>query len=516
VTSDSAHEEARQASAETALRENEEFRIAFDNAPVGMSIIRADGQYLEVNPTLCKMFGYTREELLAGTINQNTHPDDIARGNLWVKKMISGDYSEPEFEKRYFHKDGRIVWAVVRAQWVRNADGSPRLSVAHILDVTERKRAEQAQKMEAIGYLAGGIAHDFNNLLTAIGGNAALALREAPATGSIAESLTEIVSGVEAAAELTRQLLTFSRQQVIAPRVLNLNQVVGHLATILKRLLGEDLEFKTVLAAELGQVRLDIAQAEQILVNLAVNARDAMRDGGKLTIETANVQLDEEYCRHRGQLRAGPFVMLMVSDSGRGMTEATRQRLFEPFFTTKEQGHGTGLGLAIVYGAIQQNHGHIEVDSTLGRGTSFKIYLPRVDEPADDPRVKPAPPSGVGRETIVLVEDDDMVRAIAVRVLVLQGYRVHPFPDGVAALAAVRAMEERIDLLVTDVIMPGMNGRVLSERVKELRPAVKVLFTSGYTQNVIAQHGVLEAGIEFLAKPYSVDLLAGRVREVLG
>ena len=641
------------------LRENEEkFRIAFDNAPLGMSIVRSDGQYLEVNPALCKMFGYSREELLAGTINRVTHPDDIERGNRWVQQMIAGDYSEPEFEKRYFHKDGHIVWGLVRAQWVRNDDGSPRLSIVHILDITERKRAEQAimarerqlqeaheiaqmghwqldlssglmlwgrgvyqllefdpsarvpshelflsrvhpedrgqverahrgaldanrpgdltlrlifpdervkharwicrpefdasgssgstryvsgilqdvtsmrvaeeertrlkaqldqaQRMEAIGYLAGGVAHDFNNLLTAIGGSASLALREAPAESAVAEALTDIMQGVESAADLTRQLLTFSRKQVIAPRVLNLNRVVEHLAPILRRLLGEDLEFKTNLALELGQVRMDVAQAEQVLVNLAVNARDAMKGGGTLTIETANVYLDEELCRRHGQLQSGPFAMLMVSDSGRGMTEATKQRLFEPFFTTKEQGHGTGLGLAIVYGAVKQNNGHIEVHSEQGRGSSFRIYLPRVDEPADSVRVKAAVPTTRGHETILLVEDDAMVRAIALRMLVRQGYRVLPYPDGESALVGIRNIDEPIDLLITDVIMPRMNGRELAEQVKLLRPTVKVLFTSGYTQNLIAQQGILEAGIQFLAKPYSVDLLSGRVRELLG
>jgi two-component system cell cycle sensor histidine kinase/response regulator CckA len=642
-------------STEEVLRENEEkFRIAFDNAPMGMSIVRPDGSYIDANPALCEMFGYTKEELLSGTVTGITHPDDVERSLRWVRQMIAGDHSQPEFEKRYIHKDGHVVWGLVRAQWVRNSDGSPRLSIVHTLDITDRKRAEQAllarerqlqeahaiaqmghwqlelsdgsmsweasvyrlleyegeavvpsqalflarahpddlpmveqayraavdrqqpcdlvhrlsfpdgrvkharwvcrpefdaagrthrvrgilqdvttmrvaeeertrlkaqlhqaQKMEAIGYLAGGVAHDFNNLLTAIGGNASLALLEAPEGGGVAESLKEIMAAVDSAADLTRQLLTFSRKQVIAPKIINLNDVVNRLSSMLRRLLGEDLEFTTMLAPDLGQVRMDVAQAEQILVNLAVNARDAMTDGGRLLIQTDNVQLSAADCRDNSQLAPGAYVTLTVSDSGRGMSEATRQRVFEPFFTTKEQGYGTGLGLAIVYGAVQQNGGHIDVQSELGRGSTFRAFLPRVDQPPEDLRPKTMPQTILGTETIVLVEDDDMVRTVAERVLVQQGYRVRSYPNDVVALAALQASDASFDLLITDVIMPGMNGRALAEQVKLLRPNVTVLFASGYTRNVIAQHGVLEEGIQFLPKPYSVESLSTRVREVL-
>jgi two-component system cell cycle sensor histidine kinase/response regulator CckA len=642
--------------AEDVLRESEEkFRIAFENAPMGMSIIGPTGRFLAVNPKLCGMFGYSREELLAITFNTITHPDDIERGNLWVKKMMSGDHSEPEFEKRYLHRDGHIVWGLVRAEWVRNDDGLPRMSVCHVLDITDRKRSEaaliarerqlreaheialmghwqlemadlsmswadgtyrllefepgslspscasflsrihaddralveealqagdpddgpcdrvlrlalpegrikhlrmicrpefdsagqkqrvsgvlqdistlrqaeedrtrleaqlhRAQKMEAVGYLAGGIAHDFNNLLTAIGGNASLALLEAQENERLSGYLSEIVKGVSAAAELTRQLLTFSRKQVIQPRVLNLNDVVEYMTQMLRRLLGEDLELAAVLHPELGAVRLDLSQAEQVLVNLAVNARDAMRDGGRLTIETANAEFDEEYCRQHGQLSPGRFVLLAVSDTGAGMSENTKQHLFEPFFSTKEPGHGSGLGLAMVYGAVRQNQGHIEVYSELGHGTTFKIYLPRVDEPVQDFRPKTVVATTTGSETILLVEDDARVRALAQGWLSRLGYRVHAYANGPDALAALGSMDHPIDLVVTDVVMPGMNGRVFSDHVKALRPAVKVLFTSGYGHDVIAHRGVLDADVEFLSKPYSLECLAERVRQVLG
>jgi two-component system, cell cycle sensor histidine kinase and response regulator CckA len=648
-------ETAGQRGEDVSRETDEKFRIAFENAPTGMSIIRPDGRFLSVNPTLCRMFGYSKEELLEGTFNAITHPDDIERGNRWVRKMMAGDYSEPEFEKRYIHKDGHVVWGLVRAQWLRNEDGAPRMSVVHILDITERKRAEQevlarerqlreaheiaqmghfqidlanlsmswtdgiyrllefelggvspsqelflsrvhpddrgmvegahqavvernlpcdlvhrllfpgdrvkyvrkicrsepddagralritgilqdvtltrkaeedrvqleaqlhhAQKMEAIGYLAGGIAHDFNNLLTAIGGNAALATIGKQGDENLSVYLSEIVKAVNSAAELTRQLLTFSRKQVTAPRILNLNAVINHLALMLRRLLGEDLELKTVLGTGLGQVQIDLGQVEQILINLAVNARDATQDGGKLTIETANTELDQDFCRRHEQLVPGPFVRLTVSDTGCGMSEETKQHLYEPFFTTKEQGRGTGLGLAMVYGAVRQNQGHIEVQSELGQGTTFRIYLPRVDAPPEAIKVKVDAISDTGDETILLVEDDDMVRSLAARGLLRKGYRVLSYPNAREALEAIGAMQEPIDLVITDVVMPGMNGRVFAEKVRRLRPEIKVLYTSGYAQDVIVHHGVPETSTQFLAKPYSPELLARRVRESLG
>ena len=513
--------------AEDLLHENEEkFRIAFENAPTGMSIVRPDGQYLSVNAALCQMMGYTREELLSGTLQRITHPDDVERSNRWIRQMVAGDLSEPECEKRYLHKDGHVVWGVVRARWLREADGKPRFAVVHVQDVTERKRAEEerrdlearlhrAQKMEAIGQLAGGIAHDFNNLLTAIGGNASVALAEEGVPGAVRTMLSEIAQAVTSAASLTRQLLAFSRREVIAPRVLDLNEVVRHLAPLLRRLLGEGLEFRTSLAPDLGRARIDPGQAEQILVNLAVNARDAMGENGVLTMETANVRLDGPPLQRHPSSGAGDYVLLAVSDNGCGMSEETRARIFEPFFTTKGHEKGTGLGLATVYGAVAQNGGSIEVYSELGRGTTFKIYLPRVDAPAEAWAAVPAGELRGGAETVMLVEDDATVRVPAQRMLERLGYTVRPFGSGPEALAAAPGLLQSVQLLVTDVVMPGIDGRQLADRLSAERPGLAVLFASGHTRNVIARHGILDPGVEFLPKPYSLESLARRVREVL-
>jgi two-component system, cell cycle sensor histidine kinase and response regulator CckA len=513
---------------EESLHENEEkFRIAFENAPTGMSIIGADGKYLAVNPMLCQMFGYSEDELLAGTLNRVTHPDDVERGKVWIRKMIAGEPCEPEFEKRFIHKDGHLVWGVVTARWLRDPDGRARICIAHIRDITFRKQAEvernrleaqlhRAQRMEAIGQLAGGVAHDFNNLLTAIGGNASFAMMDLPRDSPVRGSIFEIQKAVDSAANLTRQLLAFSRQQVVAPKVLDLNDVVRNLYKMLTRLIGEDVEFSTELAGDLGRVRIDRGQIDQILINLAVNARDAMENGGKLTLGTANVVLDASYCSNHPQLAPGNYVLLTVSDNGVGMSPDVKARLFEPFFTTKEMGRGTGLGLAMVYGAVKQHQGHIDVYSELGQGTTFKIYLPSVEEPADSAQTKNLPPLIGGDETIFLVEDDPSVRQLALYLLHRHGYNVLPFGSGHEAIAAMRTMTEPVHLLVTDVVMPGMNGRILAEACRELRPTLKVLFTSGYPHNVIVHHGVLEEGIEFLPKPYALDALVRRVREVLG
>jgi signal transduction histidine kinase/CheY-like chemotaxis protein len=453
------------------------------------------------------------------------HPDD-RDSVLAAHRRACEQLQSTDVVHRLCFTDQRIkhVRRITRTE--RAQSGQPARVLGIIQDVTELREAElqrarleaqlhQAQKMEAVGYLAGGIAHDFNNLLTVIGGNASLALIDSTPQAPTHEPLSEILKGVESAAELTRRLLTFSRKQVIEPRVVNLNDVVRHMGSMLKRLLGEDLLFMTHLDGELGQVRIDLSQAEQILVNLAVNARDAMQLGGKLTIETLNVELDEAYCQAHPNTQPGAFVMLAVSDNGIGMSPETKQHIFEPFFTTKSQGQGTGLGLAMVYGAVLQNGGSIEVYSELGRGTTFKIYLPRIDALAE--ALEPAPPLSCirGHETIVIVEDDERVRTLCARVLRRQGYTVHAFRNGEDALVAIASMQQRLDLVITDVVMPGMNGRMFSEQVQRIFPGLRVLYTSGYTQNVIAQHGVLEPGINFLAKPYSYEGLAKRIRELL-
>jgi PAS domain S-box-containing protein len=407
-----------------------------------------------------------------------------------------------------------------------DAQGTLLRYVGVIVDITDRTHAEtetrkleeslrQAQKMESVGRLAGGIAHDFNNLLTAISGNLSLAALNEHLDEDTLDLLQEALKAADSAAKLTRQLLAFSRKQVIRPKVICLNDVVSGVQTLLHRLLGENIELSVKLDNSLGFVRTDAGQLEQVLVNLAVNARDAMPDGGRLDIETANVTLDADFCQRYNELSPGPYVLLSVGDDGIGMTPDVKSHLFEPFFTTKELGKGTGLGLAMVYGAVKQNHGHIEVLSEPKKGTRFRIYLPRTDQALSSLINNPIPRSKPKGETIVIVEDDPQVRALAVRVLEHQGYVVHAFEDGEKALRALSEMTQRIGLLLTDVIMPQMNGKELVSQLKRLRPNLRVLYTSGYTEDVIGHHGVLDAGIEFLAKPYSVTDLAYRVREIL-
>jgi two-component system cell cycle sensor histidine kinase/response regulator CckA len=388
-------------------------------------------------------------------------------------------------------------------------------------NVTERRRLEerlhQSQKMEAIGRLAGGIAHDFNNLLTAILGYAELAAMESDHSAcQCGPCLEQIQKAGKRAAELTAQLLAFARKQIIQPRNVNLNEAIHNIENLLRRLLGENVELVVIKSPDLSTVKIDPGQFEQILVNLIVNARDAMPQGGKVTIETRNVLLDSEYNRHHADVWPGPFVMLAVSDTGVGMGEETLAHIFEPFFTTKEQNQGTGLGLATCHGIVKQAGGHIWVYSEPDKGTIFKIYFPHVEEPAS--QISPLVTAGAapqGKETILLVEDESLVREMAARALQAQGYEVLVAASSEAGLQIARDCKDSIHLLVTDVVMPQMGGSELAGRLRAERPDVKVLYVSGYTENSVVQHGVLEEGVNFLAKPFTPGALAHRVREVL-
>jgi signal transduction histidine kinase/CheY-like chemotaxis protein len=403
-----------------------------------------------------------------------------------------------------------------------------RLFRAAETELAERKRAEaaldtvqeqlrQAQKMEAVGRLAGGVAHDFNNMLSVILSYAALGQRKLPAGDRVREYLGEIQQAGARAAELTRHLLAFSRQQPIRPMPVDINDVLGDLDGMLRTVIGEDVELRVVLAGDLGIVVADPGQMEQIVVNLAVNARDAMPRGGKLTVETSNVDLDESYARDHLGVTAGPHVMLAVTDSGIGMDRATQRRIFEPFFTTKELGKGTGLGLSIVFGIVQQSGGHIWVYSEPGRGTTFKVYFPRVVDPAESESVRAAPQVSLerGSETVLLVEDEDQVRQLVCDILRGDGYRVLAAAGPLEALELAKDHHGSVDLLLADVVMPQMNGRELADRLKPLRPEMRVLFISGYTGNVVVHHGVLDEGVAFLQKPIVPDALLRRLRDVL-
>ena len=387
-------------------------------------------------------------------------------------------------------------------------------------DISDFKQLEeqlrQSQKLEAIGMLAGGIAHDFNNLLTVIRGYSDLTLMRLSEEDPLHRNISEVKKAAERAAGLTRQLLAFSRKQVLQPKVLDLNAVVSELEKMLRRLIGEDIGLRTVLESDLGSVKADPGQIEQIIMNLAVNARDAMPQGGKLTIETTNVYLDEDYAKVHIAVIPGPYVMFAVSDTGTGMDSRTQARIFEPFFTTKEKGKGTGLGLSTVYGIVKQSGGNIWVYSEVGQGTTFKVYLPRVDEGAQEYKRSAETEGAIqGSETILLAEDEEMVRKLARQVLEMHGYQVLEAANGGAALLICERHKEPIHLLITDVIMPEMSGRELADRLAQLRPEMKVLYMSGYTDNAIVHQGVLDEGANFIQKPFPTDALARKVREVL-
>jgi PAS domain S-box-containing protein len=393
-------------------------------------------------------------------------------------------------------------------------------TVGVAIDVTEQRLLEeqlqQSQKLESIGRLAGGIAHDFNNMLTAIIGYSELVMEHLPSTGEAGEEMLEIRRAADRASLLTNQLLAFSRKQILRPKTLDLNEVVTDVSRMLQRLIGEDVTMVTRLGEPLGPVNADPGQLTQVLMNLAVNARDAMPDGGILTLETSNVELDDYYASTHVGVIPGPYVMLAVSDTGTGMASDVQRRIFEPFFTTKPVGKGTGMGLASVYGIVKQSGGNVWVYSELGHGSTFKVYLPRAiapDRPARETAGAAALPRG--SETILLVEDEQMVRELVRRSLEGCGYSVIEAADGPAALEMCRQIATRVDLLITDVVMPRMNGRQLATEITAARPDIRVLFMSGYTDNAIVHHGVLDETTNFLQKPFAMRTLVTKVREIL-
>ncbi len=504
--------------AENELRVSEgRLQAFFDATTAAMVEISPDARYLRANAAFYRMFGYSPEELPGLTVGDVVFPEDREAVLAQYGRVGQGETTSYEADRRYRRKDGSALWARVSVVAARDETGLPRLVTAVVIDLTERKKLEeqfrQAQKMEAVGRLAGGVAHDFNNLLTVINGYGQLLLDRLPAADPTRALVQEMTSAGERAAGLTAQLLAFSRQAIVAPRVLDLNEVVAQSANLLRRLIGEDIVLATALAPDLGRVKADPTQVEQVILNLAVNAKDAMPRGGRLTIETRGLRLRGEDAALYPGLPPGDYVQLAVSDTGAGMTDAVKARLFEPFFTTKEVGKGTGLGLAVVHGAVQQSGGRVDVYSELGVGTTFKVLLPTVaatDPPASrEVRIAPR-----GVETVLLVEDEDGVRAFGRIALEMQGYTVLEASGGADAVRAAGG-GGRIDLLVTDVVMPGLSGREVTAAVRRQHAGLKVLYVSGYTDDAVVRHGIVEATDAFLQKPFTPLALARKVRAVL-
>jgi PAS domain S-box-containing protein len=495
---------------EATRRQHEILQGVFDHIPVMIALLDSQGRPLQVNREWERILGWKLDEARGVDLMAEMYPDPSYREEV-VTFIGAAERRFAEFRTRT--KSGSVIdtaWAHLRL-----SDGT---AIAIGEDISERKRLElqlwQSQKLEAVGRLAGGIAHDFNNVLNVIMGYSELLGRSMAPEGPEQKKLGKIRNAAERAASLTRQLLAFSRQQVMQPRVLDLGTVVADVMAMLKRSLGEDIELRASTHAK-GRVRADPGQMEQVLLNLAVNARDAMPRGGKLTIETSDVELDETYGRVHPPTQAGSYVLLAVSDNGEGMDAATQARIFEPFFTTKDQAKGTGLGLSTVYGIVKQSGGYVWVYSEPGVGTTFKIYLPRVDAHVVDPGPSPRAGGRPATETILVVEDQTSGREMIAEVLAAEGYRVLSAADGNEARELMRRSPERIDLLLTDVVMPRMGGNDLARALAIDQPKMRVLYMSGYTSDVITHHGVLDEGVSFLQKPFAPARLSERVRQIL-
>jgi PAS domain S-box-containing protein len=490
------------------LVEREElFRLITENAADMIAVVTADGKRLYNSPSYEKVLGYSAEELSQTSAYAQIHPEDQPKVAKAAEQARSSGVGN-RVEYRIRHKNGE--WRVLEstASAVSSLDGKVEKLVIVNRDITERRRLEQqlvlSHKLEAIGRLSGGVAHDFNNLLGVIIGYAEALQQDPAGNESYREAIDEILKAGHRAASLTQQLLAFSRKQVLEPKILDLNAVVGDIEKMLRRLIGEDIELKIISAADLGKVKADRGQIDQVIMNLAVNARDAMPRGGLLKIETCNVELREEDRKNRQYVVPGHYVMLAVTDAGTGMDAEVQSHIFEPFFTTKEMGKGTGLGLATVYGVIKQSGGYIWVESGPGRGASFKIYLPRVEGAALDQPESVAPRQKAhGPRTILIAEDEASLRKLTSNTLKKLGYTVLEAPDAAEAIRIAGLLASKIDLLLTDVVMPGMSGRELAQRLAATRPETKVLYMTGYTDGAIAEHGVLEAGISILRKPFT-------------
>ena len=506
--------------AEEALRRSEtNFRSVVEDAPYGIYRASVTGQFLQVNPALRKMLGYeTEEQLLEKDLATDIflHSGEYHR----LAELLTRIEEIKDLEVEWKKQDGTQITVRCSGRRINDENGTPAYFEVFAEDVSEKrvleKQLRMAQKMEAIGRLSGGIAHDFNNLLGVIIGYSRVLKKALNQDSTLCEHATEVEKAGQRAASLTKQLLAFSRQQVLTPAVLNLNTLASDMEKMLPRLLGEDIDVSLDLDPALDSVKADQSQIEQVILNLAVNSRDAMPNGGKLKVQTANAEFDQAYTRNHPGSRVGRYVLLSVTDTGTGMDAGTLAHIFEPFFTTKERGKGTGLGLATVYGIVKQSNGYIWVDSAVGRGTSFQIYLPRyVGEQAVDTQKIVSEERLSGSETILLVEDAEPLRKLAQSFLEGSGFRVLSAANGEEALEVANRFAGIFDLLLTDVVMPGMNGRMLAEQLMPRRPGMKVLYMSGYSDSFIAGHGVLDPRLHLLHKPFTEEVLIRSVREVL-
>ncbi len=507
---------------EQALKRREiEYRDLFENAPTGFLTLDSVGRVLRANREVENILGIQREELIGQKVDEillkiSAFPEAV---QALLRRLESGETVHNE-QLEIQKPDGNRGWISVSVTAIRAEEGDVIGQRVSLIDISQQKLLErqlqQSLKMEAIGRLAGGIAHDFNNLLTVMAGYMDLIQAQFDKNDPIYQDLQQVIKAIDRASSLTQQLLAFSRRQIIKPRTININEVIRNLEKMLRRILGEDIEFHADLAEDLDNVNIDPVQIEQIIMNLVVNARDAMPEGGILTIETCNVDLDADYAQTHMGVEPGRYVMLSVSDTGIGMDEETISHIYEPFFSTKKESQGTGLGLSMVYGIVQQNKGTIWVYSEPGKGTTFKIYLPRVEEeitPAEEEEQDTVDLKGT--ETILLVEDEEAVRKLARRCLEEYGYTVIVAGNGNEALKLIQQSKPQIDLMVTDVIMPGMSGKELYKEISKMIPGLRVLYISGYTDNAIVHYGVLEPGTNFLQKPFKPDTLLKKVRQTL-
>jgi len=509
----------RKAAVEALRRSEASFRSVVEDAPYGIYRAGLSGELLQINPALQNMLGYaSQDELLRCNLSTDIFRDPAEYERL--KDLLNRAEDFKNVEVGWKRNDGAHITVQCSGRPVKDENGAIAYFELFAEDVTQRRILERqlrmASKMEAIGRLSGGIAHDFNNLLGVIIGYSQVLKGSLGQSNPLYEHAEEVEKAGRRAASLTRQLLAFSRQQVLEPTILNLNTLVADTEKMLHRLIGEDIVLSASFDEGLGRVKADPGQVEQIIMNLVVNARDAMPQGGKLTIATSNAEMDAIFVRDHPGSKIGSYVMLTVADTGCGMDAETQAHIFEPFFTTKERGKGTGLGLSTVYGVVKQSGGYVWVDSEPGKGASFKIYLPRFEEAVNAPEASAASPEATrGTETVLLVEDSEPLRKLAHRFLENNGYRVVAAANGEEALQTAVQEREPIQLLLTDVVMPGMNGRVLASHLVLRQPGMKVLYMSGYTDSFISGHGVLEPGTYLLHKPFTEETLMRKVREVL-